>query len=107
MIILDIICYVLFMSCIVLFFIKNNKTFDNRMIIRNAIFSYNLEQSFQSLINNTPKDTIDSSFVMESYNRTLFRFYDWGYKHIVPPDVYDKISPIIKEVMDNNKQRNT
>ena len=71
-----------------------------RNVISNAIFLYNTRQITDGIINDTDINLIDFS-VMESYNRTLFRLYDWGYKHIVPPDVYDRISPIIKEVMDN------
>lgn len=84
--------------------IKNNFTFANRNFIRNAIFIYNTRQLHNSIINNTDEDFdfIDAS-VMESYRRTLFRLYDWGYKNIVPSDVFDKIAPIIEEVIDNDK----
>lgn len=84
--------------------IKNNFTYANRNTIINAIFTYNAKQLSNSIKNNTVEDLdfIDAS-VMESYRRTLFRLYDWGYKNIVPSDVFDKIAPIIEEVMSNDK----
>jgi hypothetical protein len=33
---------------------------------------------------------------MEDYNKTLFRFWDWGYKRIVPKEIYNRIKDYIK-----------
>lgn len=32
---------------------------------------------------------------MRSYLRVFFRFWDWGYKHILPKDKYEKIKKYI------------
>ena len=80
----------------VILLIKNKITFKNRDIIRNAIHRYVLEQiqngefSSYSVINNF---AIFSQ--MEPYEKTWWRLWDYGYKHIVPEDVYQKIKPYI------------
>lgn len=79
--------------------IKNNLTYKNRTIIADAIFKYNLNQISLS---NSSVDFIDTASVVESYNKTLFRLYDWGYKNIVPVDVLEKISPFIERGADND-----
>jgi hypothetical protein len=33
---------------------------------------------------------------MESYNKTLYRLWDWGYKRIVPKEIYDRIKDYIE-----------
>lgn len=32
---------------------------------------------------------------IESYYKTLFNLFDWGYKNLVPRDVYKRIEPFI------------
>lgn len=81
--------------------IKNNRTYKNRRIIAEAIFLYNLNQFSQKDQLNTSVDFIDTASVVESYEKTLFRLYDWGYKNIVPADVLEKISPFIERGADN------
>lgn len=33
---------------------------------------------------------------MESYEKTLFRLWDWGYTRILPPEKFELIKPYIK-----------
>lgn len=61
--------------------IKNKNTFFNRIKIIDAISYYN----------QTHGDTIESSQVMEKYENTLYRLWDFGCKNIVPKDIYVKI----------------
>ena len=32
---------------------------------------------------------------MESYLKTVYRFWDWGYTRILPPDKFEKIQPYL------------
>ena len=32
---------------------------------------------------------------MESYFKTVYRFWDWGYTRILPPDKFEKIQPYL------------
>ena len=32
---------------------------------------------------------------MEDYIETVFRFWDWGYTRILPPDKFEKIQPYL------------
>lgn len=75
----------------VFLFVKNDNTFDQRDIIREAIYYYAvtcIEFSEQ------PKVTYTD---MESYERTLFRLYDFGYTRILPAEKFEIIKPYIKE----------
>lgn len=80
-------------------FIKNEVTYTNRRIIRDAILSYNEHITLLMLTDCLEKDC--RNFLpfscMESYFRTLFRWYDWSYKNIVPPDVLIKLDSYIKK----------
>ena len=84
--------YFLFLILLCIFLAKNFNTLKKHEIISTAIFYYNCtaisERRFEDQI---------SYYVMESYEKTLFRVWDWGYKNIVPPDVFEKIAPFIKK----------
>ncbi len=34
---------------------------------------------------------------MEGYDKTLWRWWDWGYKNILPKEDYELIKPYIQE----------
>lgn len=83
--------YVIIFSIFSIFFIvKNNITFNNRNMILDAIFAYRTDCIIQRV--NAVVDYKD----MEDYNKTLFRFYDFGYKHILPEDKFKIIEPYLK-----------
>lgn len=73
---------------------KNDNTFKQRMKIIKAIHAY-----FQSKKDVEEMDVAEVDYMyhsVEPYDDTLNRRLDWGYKNIVPPDVYEKIEPYIK-----------
>lgn len=61
--------------------------FRNQNIIIDAIFQYRKE----SFMNNKV-----SYYDMESIITTTFRFWDFGYKHILPEDKFEIIEPYLK-----------
>lgn len=74
---------------------KNENTFKQRMKIIKAIHAY-----FQSKKDIEEMDVSEIDYMyhsIESYYNTLNRRFDWGYKNIVPSDVYEKIEPYIKD----------
>lgn len=68
--------------------IKNENTSIQQDKIIGAIHNYNLDHTGVDFI---------SYWCMEPYSKTLFRWHDWSYKNIVPPDVLTKITPYIKK----------
>ena len=74
--------------------IKNGNTYRNHKKIVDAIFAYKLW-----CLNHgdyAAMQRVDYEHE-ESYERTLFRLWDWGYKRILPPDKLELIKPFIKE----------
>ena len=85
---------IIFLFYTVYMLIKNNNTFKQRMKIIKAIHAY-----FQSKKGVEEMDVSEIDYMyhsVESYDDTLNRRFDWGCKNIVPPDVYEKIEPYIK-----------
>lgn len=74
----------------VILLLKNNNTYKNHIILLNAIAEHNsaamLEDQYDKRI---------SYECIESYYKTLFNLFDWGYKNLVPRDVYKRIEPFI------------
>lgn len=85
----------IFMVCVGIFLIflliKNNITFNNRELMREAIYLYLTDESV---------DTESTMWIyfddMESYEETLYRLWDFGYKHILPKEKYEIIKPYIE-----------
>jgi hypothetical protein len=71
----------------VFFAVKTSNTYNNTITIINAIHAYRLEYLWNAQVDY--KD-------MESFERTLFRFWDWGYKRILPKAQFELIKPYIK-----------
>lgn len=87
-------CIFLIVALITIFMmVKNNNTLNKRFIIADAIFEYNVD-----IINGIVIGSLMSYDDMESYDRTLWRLWDWGYKHILPKDKYE----LIKDYIDKN-----
>ena len=90
-----IVCYCLFCGVLL---IKNNVTYHNLRKIGDAILRYNLH-----LIDRceTSEELDAISFIsynsVKSYGQALWNLFDWGYEHLVAPDIFEKIQPFIKE----------
>lgn len=81
--------------CIGLFMLfKNNNTYKNLMKISDAIYIYQI----RSLINDADKSSLEVDYYdMRPYEYVLFRFWDFGYKHILPEEKFKLIEPYIKK----------
>ena len=73
----------------VYFGIKNEVTFKLHQKLDRAIYDYKIE-----CIYNRTKFVVDHSD-MESYYRTLHRFWDWGYTRILPKEKFEIIKAYI------------
>lgn len=71
--------------------IKNENTYKQHTIIDRAILKYQLH-----CVANGKKFEVGYQDV-ERYDRTLSRFWDWGYKRLLPKDKLELIEPFIKE----------
>jgi hypothetical protein len=78
---------VLFYLFVVYLFVKNGVTYEIRSKMIKAISAYNTNEIFHG---NYASNEI-SYDCMEHYFKTVFRLYDFGYRNIVPGDVYEKI----------------
>jgi hypothetical protein len=72
--------------------IKNQRTYNMHHVISDAIYAHH--RSVPGF--NYEVDYGD----MESYDRTLLRWYDWSYYHILPEDKFKIIEPYIKTKKD-------
>lgn len=72
---------------------RNETAFKMQSIICRAIYKYHMEMIRQG--NGKGKYLVEYDD-MENYDRTLFRFWDWGYKHILPPEKFEIIKPYIE-----------
>lgn len=72
--------------------IKNEVTFRQQMRINDAIYNYHVDCINRECYSEVKVDWLD----IESYDKTLFRLWDWSYKRILPPDKFEIIKPYIK-----------
>lgn len=83
-------CAVFLVFCIVMM-VKNENTYSMQMKIARAIYYYHISCIEQ-------RKTCDISYEdMESYNRTLYRIWDWGYKNILPKEKFEIVKEYIEE----------
>lgn len=68
--------------------IKSYNTVRQHRIIRSAICAY-------ITVHLADRDVRALLDEMEPFKSTLYRWWDWGYKRIVPRDVYNQIEPYI------------
>ena len=77
-------------------FIRINVVYRNRCKIIDAIHDYGI----YLLIDKDDQEAfIKTKLIydkMESYNKTMIRFWDFGYKRILPKQEFDKIKDFIK-----------
>ena len=92
-IILIIVISTLLFCCIYRF--KINNAYKNQKIICDAIFEYSKELIKKGNFKQLDKVTFED---MRSYDATLYRFWDWGYKKILPAEKFELIKPFITEV---------
>ena len=82
----------------VIMLFKNTNVYRNQVLIIHAIAEYNnhLILNAKTLEELTSISLIPYS-CMKSYSKTMWNFADWGYKNIVPSDIFEKIEPFIKK----------
>lgn len=90
---MDIIIFilVLFYICSNVLIARNEVAFHNRDIIINAIYEYELD-CYRKEVNS-----ISLYSYMESYEKTMCRFWDFGYQHILPPEQFALVEPYIRK----------
>lgn len=74
--------------------IKNEVTCRNHLIISKAIADYHVYLIRNGMYNPNNEGVTYND--MEDYNVTLKRFWDWGYKRILPPEKFELIKPFIR-----------
>ena len=74
-------------------FIKNGVTYYMQEKIGDAILAYQLDRIRKGDIHGSD---LVSVWDIERYEKTLFRFWDWGYTRILPPEKFELIKPFIK-----------
>lgn len=84
---LSLIFVVVWVLILAFMLIHNEIVFKNRRKVIDAIYSYNMEHTYDEWI---------SYDLIEPYIKSSFRFWDFEYKRIVPEDVYLKIKEYIK-----------
>lgn len=92
MIVIAIFLFSIFFSLLLL--VKNNVTYHNYIILTDAIANYQkdlVDKGKYDLYGNNPVEFDD----MESYDKSLFRLWDWGYENILPKEKYEIIKPYI------------
>ena len=92
--ILSIIFVVFILFCITLL-IKNFVTSLNRKIILDAIYEYR-RNAIEMGTYKIAKTLVVYDDI-ENYYTTLLRIWDWGFKHILPPEKFELIEPFIKK----------
>lgn len=75
-----------------LMMIKAKVTQENHFILIDAISKYRI-----SLINQHLYEPEVDYKDKESFEKTLFRLWDWGYKRILPKEKFEIIEPFIEE----------
>lgn len=84
------ICVTVIACCIIMIF-KANHTYKMHNIIDDAISFYNVR-----CIDNNTTSLVDYEDA-ESFESTMLRLYDWGYKRILPKEKFEIIKPYIIE----------
>ena len=79
-------CSLLF---VVVYALKNQNTYNQRIKIQTAIYEYKID-----MLNNGKPELV-SYDDMEMYGKTFYRLWDWGYKKILPKDKFEIKKPYI------------
>ena len=87
-----VICIFLLILCLI-GIIKNIVTYNRHEKIRNAIYRYKID----CIRNHRYGDLHSIEYInMESYGKTFFRLWDWGYTRILPRDKFEIIKPYMR-----------
>ena len=84
------IVYLLALIAFKIFDYKNENTYENITKIDHAIYDYKID-----CILNEKQNLVDYKD-MEDYDKTFWRFWDWGYTNILPKEKFEIIKPYIK-----------
>ena len=76
--------------------IRNDVVYRNRCKIIDAIHDYGIYLLIDKDDQESPIKTKLIYDKMESHNKTIMRFWDFGYKRILPKQEFDKIKYFIK-----------
>ena len=76
--------------------IRNNVAYRNRCKIIDAIYDYGIYLIRDKYDLETPIKTELIYDKMDSYHKTMIRFWDFGCKRILPKQEFDKIKDFIK-----------
>ena len=73
--------------------IKVEVTSRNLVILLNAMYDY-----YQDCIERGAHDKLQFEYydTFPPFDKVLYRLFDWGYKNILPKDIFEKIEPFIK-----------
>ena len=74
---------------------KNNNALKNRMKIHFAINNMALEAMQAGDTDAYNEIMVNLYDNMEPYDKTFWRFWDWGYKSILPPEKFKLVEPYI------------
>lgn len=87
-----VICFAVIIFCAIAT-VKNINTFNCHDAISEAIYKYKT-----ACIEECDWDALHLVEYgdMEDYNKTFWRFWDWGYTRILPKDKFEIIEPYIK-----------
>lgn len=72
--------------------LKNRNTYKNQTIIINAIHRHNID-----VLEKGCSVSIIHYTCMKSYFYSFLNIFDWDYKNIVSPEIYERIKPFIDE----------
>ena len=72
--------------------IRNEITYRNHRIIGDAIYAYGMD----CILNGTFLSREVCYDDVESYEKTIFRLWDFGYTRLLPPEKFEIIKPYIR-----------
>lgn len=79
--------------------LKAFRTSDLFDILRDAIYDYNVYLISNHNYNSGKRPDLMPYLYQRDekiFDKTLWRLWDWGYEHILPPEDLEKIRPFIK-----------
>ena len=86
------IIFISFAAVLIFYLAKNEVTFIHHKRIANAIHRYCMHK----IITKEYDEEVHYTD-MEPYDKTLKRFWDWGYTRILPKDKFEIIKPFLED----------
>lgn len=84
-----VLCVLGILACVYLLF-KNDNTCRKLCRVSEAIYQYNVSQ-----IRKDRSLNIIPYSVIRDYDAAFYDLFNWGYRDVVPSDVFEKIKPFI------------